>query len=164
MESTVNISLDFSGLEKIKLACESLKSSIVRSGVFSEDPQVMEAAVLNELGGESEYEDGPFAGEKVLVPPRPFVSVPAERTAPVALEKMAKSLFEDFKKEKIRESLAGVGSMIAEEQRKALDTNGSNVPGWRQHNEPRTIATKGFDKPLWSRRHETFPIKYEVIE
>lgn len=164
MESTVKISLDFRGLESIKRTCESIKKSVVRSGVFSDDPRVMESAILNELGGESEYEDGPYAGEKVLVPPRPFVSIPAENSLPDATKKMGEVLAKGFKKENITESLAVVGHTISEAQKKALETNGSNVPGWQKHNEPRTIATKGFDKPLWSRRGETFPIKFEVIE
>ena len=164
MESSVKISLDFGGLEQIKRTCEVFKKAVVRSGVFSDDPQVMKSAILNELGGESQYEDGPYAGEKVLVPPRPFVSIPAERTAPEAIDKMGEILANGFTKENAIESLAVVGATIADAQKLALETNGSNVPGWKQHNEPRTIATKGFDKPLWSRRGETFPIKFEVVE
>lgn len=164
MESTINIKLDFSGLKSIIDACDTLDNTVARCGVLEGDAQTIGEAYLNEFGGETVYRDGPFAGEKVLVPPRSFVRYPAEHEAKKAFKKAKDILSNGLTRANAQIAIETVGQQIEEAQRKALETNGSNVPGWVKHNEPRTVATKGFDKPLWSRRNETFPISHEVVK
>lgn len=164
MESTINIKLDFSGLKSIIDACDTLDTTVVRSGVLGGDAQTIGKAFLNEYGGETVYDSGPFAGEKVLVPPRSFIRYPAEHTAKKAFKKAKDILSNGLTRANAQIAIEIVGQEIEEAQRKALDTNGSDVPGWVKHNDPRTVATKGFDRPLWSRRGETFPISHEVVK
>lgn len=164
MESTINVKLDFSGLEPIKKACKILDESKIHSGVLDEDPQVQQKAFLNEYGGWSVYDSGPFMGERVLVPPRSFVRAAAEIEAPEAFAKAKKILSNGFTQGNAKVAIETVAIAISDAQKDALDNNGSKIPGWIQHNEPRTVATKGFDRPLWSRRDKTFPIDYEVVK
>lgn len=163
MESTINIKLDFSGLKSIFDGCNVLDSNVVEAGVLDGDNQTISEAYLNEFGGETVYRDGPFAGEKVLVPPRSFVRYPAEHNAKKAFKKAKEILSKGINRANAQEALDTVGDYIAEAQQKTLETNGGDSPGWVKHNEYRTVATKGFDKPLWSRRNETFPISYKVV-
>lgn len=164
MEPTIKISLDFSGLKDILKGCKVLENSVVRSGVLEGDNETISEAYLNEFGGETEYKDGPHAGEKVMVPPRSFVRYPAEHAASEAFNKAKDILANGINKANAQIAVEVVGQEIEKAQKEALETNGSNVPGWVKHNDPRTVATKGFDRPLWSRRGETFPIKHEVIK
>ena len=164
MESTVKIKLDFSGLNSILKGCDALNNSIIRSGVLGGDKETIQEAYLNEFGGETEYRNGPYKGEKVMVPPRSFVRAPAEHSAKTAFEKAKNVLENGINQANAKIALEMVGQEIEGAQKKALETNGDNVPGWVKHNDPRTVATKGFDRPLWSRRGETFPISYEVVK
>lgn len=163
MESTVNIRLDLSGLDKIKRACQVLSENVIHSGVIDADEETMRAAMLNEYGGETEYEESPYKGEKVMVPPRSFVRAPAELKAAEAFSKAEGILKKGLTEENAQAAIESVGIDIEEAQTKALYTNGSGIPNWVPHNDPRTIAIKGFDKPLWSRRGETFPITHKIV-
>ena len=164
MESTIDIKLDMSGLEPIKKACDILNESKIHSGVLEGDGETLQKAFLNEFGGETEYTSGPFAGEKVLVPPRSFVRAAAEIEAPEAFNKAKKILENGLTQGNAKVAIETVAIAISDAQKDALENNGEKIPGWVQHNDPRTVATKGFDQPLWSRRGETFPISYEVVK
>lgn len=164
MESTVKINLDMSGFKQVEKACESLSGCVIHSGVLDGDEETTQAAILNEFGGETEYSSGPYAGEKVLVPPRSFVRAAAELKAPDAFKKATGFLKQGFTEENAEKAIESLGNDIEEAQINALENNGSGIPGWIPHNEPRTVATKGFDKPLWSRRGTTFPITHEVVK
>lgn len=164
MEFTVKTELDMSGFKTVEKALDVLKSKVAISGVLNADERTMKEAVLNEKGGKSTYRDGPFAGEEVDVPSRSFVRAPAQLFAVDNFEKASNVLKKGLTAQNAQEALALLGHETARRQRDALNDNGSGIPGWLQHNEERTIATKGFDKPLWSRRNETFPIDFEVVE
>lgn len=164
MESTVNLKLDFDGLNKIMKACDFLNSTQVRSGVLNGDSETLKKAHLNEKGGLSVYDRGPYAGETVMVPPRSFVRAPAEHSAKDAFEKASKALSNGFTENNMNRAFDIIGKEISDAQRKAIETNGEGAnPDWLKHNEPRTVATKGFDKPLYTVNNETFPIDYEVV-
>ena len=164
MESTVNLKLDFSGLNRIVKACGLLNKTTVRSGVLKADSETLQKAHLNEKGGLSFYDRGPYAGEAVMVPPRSFVRAPAEHSAKDAFEKASKHLSSKFDEDNIERAFDVIGKEISDAQRKAIETNGEGANSdWLKHNEPRTIATKGFDKPLYTVNNETFPIDYEVV-
>lgn len=164
MEFTVKTELDMSGFKTIEKFFKLLGSKVAHSGVIKADERTMQAALLNEFGGTTTYSDGPFAGEEVQVPPRSFVRSPAELNAKEIFKKAEDVLKQGFTENNANEAIATLGHETAKKQRDALENNGSGIPGWLQHNEERTIATKGFDKPLWSRRNETFPIDFEVVE
>ena len=164
MELTVNVKLDMSGFKAVEKACEALSSSKIQSGVLEADSETLAAAYLNEFGGETEYTDGKYAGEKVLVPPRSFVRAAAEIEAPNAFRKAKEILSDGLTKENANKAIISVAEDISKAQRDALENNGEKIPNWVKHNDPRTIETKGFDQPLWSRRGETFPISYEVTK
>lgn len=164
MEFTVNTKLDLSGLDKIKEACKSLESRVIESGVLDADAETMHAAILNEFGGEATYREPPYSGEKVLVPPRSFVRAAAELNAPEAFKKATSILQKGLTEENAISAIESIGNDIEEAQRAALDNNGVGIPGWIPKNDPRTVAIKGFDRPLWSRRGETFPITHKVVK
>lgn len=164
MESTVKIKLDFSGMDKVLQGCKILKESVVRSGVLNGDPETLQKANINELGGVTKYEDGPYKGEEVRVPPRSFVKAPARHRAPEAIKKAIKVLENGINQANSKIALEIIGQEIEDAQIKALERNGEGAnPDWLKHNDPRTVATKGFDRPLWSRRGSTFPIEHEVV-
>ena len=160
MESSVT--LDMTKFDELRRNLQYLSTKVIKSGVLNADPKTMEAAILNEFGGIATYGEAPFKGEKVNVPARSFIHYPAEHAAEKAFKETGKFLKDGIDKDSIDKLVDYVGEMVENEQKKALETNGSNVPNWVKHNDPRTIAIKGFDRPLWSRRDETFPISREV--
>ena len=141
-----------------------LSSKAIKVGVLNAEPETIEAAVLNEFGGTATYNEEPFRGETVKVPARSFIQYPSEKAAEKAFKETEKFFREGMNRESMDKLLDYIGEMVENEQKKALETNGSNVPNWVKHNDPRTIAIKGFDRPLWSRRNETFPISREVTD
>lgn len=164
MELTVKTELDMSGFRTLEKALDVLKSKVAISGVLNADGRTMKEAAINEFGGKSTYRDGPYAGEEVDVPPRSFIRAPAELSAKENFKKASNELKKGLTEQNAQEALAVLAHDTAQKQKDALNNNGSGIPGWLQHNEERTIATKGFDRPLWSRRNQTFPIDFEVVE
>lgn len=163
MESTINVKLDFSGLKKIEKTCKALDSLCVRSGVLEGDAETLQKAELNEGGGPWVYEYGPYAGEPVDVPARSFIHGGARLRLDSAFSRGEKVLKMDFTPNGVTKALEAMGAELAEGQNNALEYNGVGIEGWLPHNEYRTVATKGFDRPLWSRRNKTFPISYKVV-
>lgn len=164
MELTINTKLDLSGLKAVKKTCQALKNSVAISGVLDADPFTMEEARLNEEGGVSTYREEPYVGETVQVPSRPFISEGAKLRIDDAFKKSADILKADFTPEGVEKALELLGTEAAEGQTNALNYNGAGIAGWVEHNDPRTVAIKGFDRPLWSRRGETFPITHKVVQ
>lgn len=147
-------------LKKLNEAC----NTVVVSGVINGDTDATETAILNEFGGTGIYERGPYMGQTVVVPKRPFVSHAIERHAEEIIKAGENKI--DFEKGvNIIEALNAMGKKTKEIQEKTLDSNGEGVPGWPKHNSRRTIETKnGLDKPLFTELGGTFPIDYELVK
>lgn len=151
------------GFKPVYDFCKKLNSLAAISGVIDADTETLQTARLNEYGGKSVYTDGKYAGEEVDVPPRSFVRAPAELGAKEFIKKGASVLKKGLTPENAENAVETMGAEVEKAQRDALNNNGSGIPNWLPHNEPRTIETKGFDRPLWSRRGETFPISHKVV-
>lgn len=165
MESTINVKLDMSGIKPIEKACNYLNSRVAQSGVIDADSETMYEAEFNAVkGGQRTYDSGPFAGETVDVPVRPFIDKPVELFSFEIFEKAVNVLKGGLTEQNAEKALEVLGEESSKKQRDTLYNNGAWIPGWVEHNDPRTVATKGFDQPLWSRRGETFPISYEVVK
>ena len=160
VESKVRTST--AGFKKLMKQLEEAMKTVVVSGVINGDADATEKAVLNEFGGTGIYEDGPYAGQSVVVPARSFVQAPVELNAEDIVNSGANDI--DFdKKDGLINALRKMGRRASELQEKALESNGEGIPGWQKHNSPRTIETKeGLDKPLYTRNNTTFPIDYEL--
>ena len=145
-------------LKKLNEAC----NTVVVSGVINGDTDATETAILNEFGGTGIYKRGPYAGQTVKVPARPFVASAIEHHAEEIIKAGESHI--DFEKDiNITEALNAMGKKTKELQENTLDSNGEGVPGWQKHNSPRTIETKGgLDKPLFTELGGTFPIDYEL--
>lgn len=147
-------------LKKLNEAC----NTVVVSGVINGDTDATETAILNEFGGTGIYERGPYVGQTVKVPARPFVSSAIEHHADEIVKAGESQI--DFEKDiNITAALHAIGKKTKELQERTLDSNGEGVPGWQKHNSPRTIETKGgLDKPLFTELGGTFPIDYELVK
>ena len=155
--------MDMSGFKKLYKQLEEATKTVAISGVINGDADAVKTAKLNEYGGTGIYERGPYAGQTVEVPARPFVRSAIEHHADEII-KVAKKNLDLDKDPNLIGALNAVGKKTAELQKKTLDSNGEGVPGWQKHNSPRTIETKnGLDKPLFTEFGETFPIDYELI-
>ena len=144
-------------LRKLNEAC----NTVVVSGVIHGDEETTENAVLNEFGGTGIYKRGPYAGQTVEVPPRPFVTATIEHGADEVI-KVAKESLDLDNDPTLVKALNAIGKKAKELQEKPLQTNGEGIAGWQKHNSLRTIETKGFDKPLYNQEGSTFPIDYEL--
>jgi len=151
-------------LDRVLKAADILANNHVESGVMSEDEEIQEKALLNEFGGFSKYEDGPFAGETVLAPPRPFIHGGADLGADLAFALASDKLKQGFNVGNAKEALKIIAKQTKMSQEMAIESNGEGMPNWQKHNEARTIATKGFDKPLYTRHGTTFPIESAVVK
>ena len=150
------------GLRTLIRTLDEAMNSVAVAGVINGDEDAYKAAVLNEFGGVGIYEDGKYAGQSVEVPRRPFISDSIDRHEKEILKAGIEKI--DFeKKVNFMKALDAMGKKAAELQENALLTNGEGIPGWQKHNSPRTIETKGFDQPLYTRHGTTFPIDYEII-
>jgi len=144
-------------LNNLNEACKT----VVVSGVINGDADATEAAELNEFGGTGIYKRGPYAGQTVKVPARPFVASAIEHHAGEIVRAAGEAI--DLENDPtLTNALHVMGKKTAELQENTLYSNGEGVPGWQKHNSPRTIETKGFDKPLFTELGGTFPIDYEL--
>jgi len=158
---TQNIKIDKSGFQALLRNLNEACKTVVVSGVIHGDAETTENAVLNEFGGTGIYKHGPYAGQTVEVPPRPFVTATIEHGAKEVIEVAKESLDLD-KDPQLINALNAIGKKSKELQEKPLETNGEGVAGWQKHNSRRTIETKGFDRPLYTQEGSTFPIDYEL--
>lgn len=170
------VTLDFkdkinnSVLKEVEKSIKMLSGAKVYSGVIGEDERTTRMAYENEFGLGSVYDWGPFEGEPVQDPKRPFISAPIEKNAEHIGSVLSSWLNNSFNTKKIEQTLKKCGEMMSELQTTSILSRGSNIGGWNQfnggrageNNSGRTVGTKGFDFPLLDRHHNPFPIKYEV--
>ena len=156
------IKIDTKGFNVLLKKLNEASKTVVVSGVINGDADATENAVLNEFGGTGVYKRGPYAGQTVKVPARPFVASAIEHHRDEIIKVAEEAL--DFDNDtNLTKALNAVGRKTAEIQEDILYSNGEGVPGWQKHNSPRTIETKnGLDKPLFKENGETFPIDYEL--
>ena len=159
---TAKTKLDISALESLLKKLNEATNTVVVSGVIKGDVDDTKKAILNEFGGTGIYERGPYAGQTVKVPPRPFVASAIEHHSEEILKTAEENI--DFDNDQnLTKVLNTVGKKTKELQEKTLYSNGEGIPGWQKHNSPRTIETKnGLDKPLFTELGGTFPIDYEL--
>lgn len=156
MESTINVKLDFSGLEPIKKACKIL-SKRVEVGILH-DSEEAQIGALQHYGGEGVYQYGPYEGQTVQVPPRPFLSSPMEREGRDILKAYA-GLLRNFNEETANTVLEQVGKasqFVVQNEIDRIAAQGGN--------SPRTIETKGKDSPLIDTGKMRASIEYEVVK
>lgn len=141
---------------------EEATRTVVRSGVFGPDKEATDIAYQNEYGKVGVYERGPYIGQTVVRPARPFVKSAIEHHSEEIM-KVAKESFDLDKDPTLVGALNAIGKKTAELQEKTLYSNGEGVPGWQKYNSPRTIETKhGLDKPLFREDGGTFEIEYKL--
>ena len=121
---------DMSGFQKLLNHLNEASKTVVVSGVLSGD---VEEATLNEFGGTGIYQRGPYAGQKVEVPPRPFVKSAIEHHADEII-KVAQDSIDLEKDPNLTKALNAVGKKTAELQERTLFSNGEDVAGWQKHN------------------------------
>lgn len=156
MESTIDIKLDMSGLEPIKKACKEL-SKTVEVGILhnAEEAQI---ADLQHNGGVGIYQYGPYEGQEVNVPPRPFLMAAMEHNGREILKENAK-LLKNFTVDEAKTVLNRVGDMSKFVTQCEIDSIAS-----AGGNSLRTIETKGKDSPLIDTGKMRASIEYEVVK
>ena len=157
MEFTVKTKLDLSGFNTVKKASETL-SKPIEVGILN-NPEEARIGELQHYGGTGVYQYGKYAGEKVDVPPRPFISAPVEHFGGEILSMSAKEHF-DFTEKSAEKTLNVAGDTMVKDIQYWMD-NGSVYP---PKNSPRTIETKGFDHPLIDKGNLRDSIEYEVVK
>ncbi len=154
MESTINITLDFSGLKKIEKTCDTL-SKTVEVGILN---NVKEAQIgaLQHFGGVGEYSYGPYEGQKVRIPPRPFLASAMEHFGKEILESEIHNIsFMDSSSAKdVLNRIGDKSKFVVQGEIDAIASMGGN--------SPRTIETKGKDSPLIDKGNLRASIEYEV--
>lgn len=156
MESTVNIKLDFSGMQEVEKACKALDRN-VKVGILN-DAEEAQIGYLQHFGGTGKYTYGKYKGKEVEVPARPFISAPAEHFSGTALKAGAESF--NFTEKDADRVLNAIGDSMATVMKNLINSNGHYPPP----NSPRTIETKGFDHPLIDTGKMRDSITYEVDE
>lgn len=133
------VKLDNSGLKEVLKACKEFKKSI-KVGYLT-DGELAEKAALNHFGGTGVFEDG----EKIEVPPRPFISHAMDEFGNTVLSAGNTFIEEEFTTKSIKDKMVSV----AQNARDAIQLSIEDI-SWSQypHNSPRTIERKGFDQPL----------------
>ena len=159
MESTVNINLDLSGFKAVEKACEAL-SRTVEVGILH-NPKEAEIARLQHDGGVGTYYYGPFEGEDVSIPPRPFLMVAMEHNGQHILETSVENM-KDFTEESAKKTLDEVGEMSVTFVKDTIAHHSRELGN--SHNSMRTVITKGFDLPLNDKGTMRESIEYEVIK
>lgn len=156
MESTVDIKLDISGLDRIKKACKEL-SKTVEVGILHNEEEA-EIGTLQHYGGTGVYQYGPYEGEEVDVPATPFLMRAMEQYGKDILESEAHRIGE-FNISTMKDILERVGDkskFVVQGEIDAIAAAGGN--------SPRTIETKGKDSPLIDTGKMRSSIEYEVVK
>lgn len=156
MEFTVNTKLDLSGLEAVKKACKAL-SKTVEVGILN-NPKEAAIGALQHDGGIGVYQYGPFEGEEVDVPPRPFLMSAIEHYGKDILTSEAKKL-ERFDEQTADAVLERVGEKAVFTTQFVIDEY-SRIPD----NSDRTVITKGKNTPLIDKGNLRASIEYEVVK
>lgn len=154
MEFTVKTELDLSGLDEIKKVCKAL-SKPVKVGIIH-NAEEAKIAHLQHYGGIGIYQYGPYEGEAVEVPPRPFLMNAIEHYGKDILESEAQKL-EKFDSQTVDTVLNRVGEKAVFATQFVIDEF-SRIPD----NSPRTVETKGKNTPLIDTGKMRSSIEYEV--
>lgn len=156
MESTIKINLDMKGIEQVNKTCEAL-SHVVEVGILH-NPEEARIGALQHDGGVGYYQYGPYKGQAVDIPPRPFLWLGMEHYGKDILEDNARILSE-FTPKNAEEVLERIGDMAKEVIQAEIDDYARGGG-----NSPRTIETKGKDSPLIDKGNLRSSIEYEVIK
>lgn len=146
MEFTVN--LDMKGLDRLSSVCDKL-SKRIKVGIFGEESKI---ASLQHFGGEGVYTYGPFKGEKVDIPPRPFLSI--------AMEHYGKDIINSEKDRLLSDTDTAI-NRIGGKAVTAVQMEIDNIAAAGGNSE-RTIETKGKDSPLIDTGKMRASVTYEV--
>ena len=156
-------------LKEVLKTANYLSNSHIESGVIGEDERTSRMAHESEFGKPAVYDWGPYAGEDVYDPPRPFISAPINKNEKRLKEIIAFFLMNSFDIKSAKTALKACGDEMSRLQTESILSRGESIGGWNQFsshgysNETRTIKTKGFDFPLLDRNHSPFPIKNRII-
>lgn len=161
MESTLNIKLDMSGFKTVEKACEVL-SRTVEVGILH-NPEEARIGALQHNGGIGYFYYGPFEGEPVDVPPRPFLMVAMEHNGKHILETSAENM-KDFTPESAKKTLDEVGEMSVTFVKDTIAHHSRELNSRAHHNGRKTVITKGFDLPLNDKGNMRESIEYEVVK
>lgn len=145
-----------SGFRAVERACEAL-SRTVEVGILH-NPEEARIGALQHNGGYGVYEYGPFEGQEVSIPPRPFLMEAIEHNGKEILENGA-YMMRDFTESSAERALNRVGDEAKYVVQYTIDEyarGGGN--SWR------TIQTKGKDSPLIDKGNLRASIEYEVIK
>lgn len=158
------VSLDFKDkingavLKEVEKSIDMLSKANVYSGVIGEDERTSRMAHENEFGMPSTFDYGPYKGETVFDPPRPFVDAP-ERSGLSEIKNFIEfmSFGDKLSIKTIKYMLEGCGEIMSKQQKDMIETWGAI-----KDNSQRTVETKGDNHPLHDRSGRPFPIKYKV--
>lgn len=161
MELTVKTKLDMSGFKEVEKACKAL-SKTVEVGILN-NPEEAKIGKLQHDGGIGVYQYGPFEGEEVAIPPRPFLMTAMEHNGKHILETSSQNL-KDLTESSAKKTLKEVGEMSVTFVKDTIEHHSRELNPDADHNWPRTVATKGFDLPLNDKGNLRESIEYEVVE
>lgn len=157
------VTLDFkdkinnSVLKEVEKSIKMLSDAKVYSGVIGEDERTTRMAKESEFGLISVFDVGPYKGESVKDPSRPFVDAP-ERVGVDELKSFIEFMtFGGVTEKSVKDLLDGCGEIMSKQQKDMIEAWG-NI----KDNSERTVETKGDNHPLHDRSGQPFPIKYEV--
>lgn len=157
------VTLDFKNkinnsiLKEVEKSIDILSKAKIYSGVIGEDERTSRMAHENEFGEVAVFDNGPYKGSMVKDPPRPFVDAP-ERYGKEELKSFIEFMtFGNMSEKSTKDLLDGCGEIMSKQQKEMIEAWGAI-----EDNSPRTVETKGFNKPLHDRNGKPFPIKYEV--
>lgn len=156
MELTVNTKLDLSGFKEIEKACKAL-SKTVEVGILN-NPEEARIGRLQHDGGVGVYQYGPFEGEEVDIPPRPFLMKAMEHYGKDILDSEAQRL-DKFDVSTAETILNRVGEKAVSTTQFVIDEF-SRIPD----NSERTVLTKGRNTPLIDKGNLRASIEYEVTK
>lgn len=156
MELTVNTKLDLSGFKEIEKACKAL-SKTVEVGILN-NPEEAQIGRLQHDGGIGVYQYGPFEGEEVDIPPRPFLMKAMEHYGKDILDSEAQRL-DKFDVSTAETILNRVGEKAVSTTQFVIDEF-SRIPD----NSERTVLTKGRNTPLIDKGNLRASIEYEVVK
>lgn len=162
MELTVKTQLDMSGMKQVQKACEAL-SRTVEVGILH-DAEEAHIGELQHYGGTGVYQYGKYAGQEVDIPPRPFLAHAVEAYGKDTLEEAAQGLeIKGFTPRTADLVLQKVGERLRDATQLTIHEYANHEHEF-PHNSPRTIETKGMDRPLIDTGKLLMSVEYEVTK
>ena len=145
-----------SGFKEVEKACKAL-SKTVEVGILN-NPEEARIGELQHNGGIGIYEYGPYEGEEVEIPPRPFLMKAMEHYGKEILDSEAYKL-ENFNTKSAETVLNRIGKKAVSATQFVIDEFSRN-----RDNSPRTVETKGKNTPLIDKGNLRESIEYEVTK